>query len=69
VFIRRKERPPSLPVQGLAQGASPLFFPSHPRKRASWPFPPRLPADDLIVKYDQSQLLRLPRPASEIIIG
>ena len=26
-------------------------------------------ADDLIVKYDQSQLLRLPRPASEITIG
>jgi Flp pilus assembly secretin CpaC len=26
-------------------------------------------ADDLIVMYDQSQLLRLPRPASEIIIG
>jgi hypothetical protein len=26
-------------------------------------------ADDLIVKYEQSQLLRLPRPASEIIIG
>jgi Flp pilus assembly secretin CpaC len=26
-------------------------------------------ADDLIVKFDQSQLLRLPRPASEIIIG
>jgi Flp pilus assembly secretin CpaC len=26
-------------------------------------------ADDLIVKYDQSQLLRLPRPATEIIIG
>ncbi len=26
-------------------------------------------ADDLIVKYDQSQLLRLPRPAAEIIIG
>lgn len=26
-------------------------------------------ADDLIVRYDQSQLLRLPRPASEIIIG
>ena len=25
--------------------------------------------DDLIVKYDQSQLLRLPRPAAEIIIG
>jgi Flp pilus assembly secretin CpaC len=24
---------------------------------------------DLIVKYDQSQLVRLPRPASEIIIG
>ncbi len=24
---------------------------------------------DLIVKYDQSQLLRLPRPAAEIIIG
>jgi Flp pilus assembly secretin CpaC len=26
-------------------------------------------ADDLIVKYDQSQLLRLSRPAAEIIIG
>ncbi len=26
-------------------------------------------AEDLIVKYDQSELLRLPRPASEIIIG
>ncbi|NOU08329.1 MAG: hypothetical protein HOO99_19315 [Hyphomicrobiaceae bacterium] len=25
--------------------------------------------DDLIVKYDQSQLIRLPRPAAEIIIG
>lgn len=26
-------------------------------------------AEDLVVKYDQSQLLRLPRPAAEIIIG
>lgn len=26
-------------------------------------------ADDLIVKYDQSQILKLPRPVSEIIIG
>jgi Flp pilus assembly secretin CpaC len=26
-------------------------------------------AADLIVKYDQSQLLRLPRPAADIIIG
>ncbi|WP_045837187.1 pilus assembly protein N-terminal domain-containing protein [Hyphomicrobium sp. 99] len=26
-------------------------------------------AADLIVRYDQSQLLRLPRPASEIIVG
>ncbi len=26
-------------------------------------------ADDLIVRYDQSQLLRLPRPVSEVIIG
>jgi hypothetical protein len=26
-------------------------------------------AGDLVVKYDQSQLLRLPRPASEVIIG
>jgi Flp pilus assembly secretin CpaC len=31
--------------------------------------PAAVAADDLIVKYDQSQLLRLPRPASEIIIG
>jgi hypothetical protein len=26
-------------------------------------------ASDLVVKYDQSQLLRLPRPVAEIIIG
>lgn len=26
-------------------------------------------AGDLMVRYDQSQLLRLPRPASEVIIG
>ena len=26
-------------------------------------------AQDLIVKYDQSQLLRLPRPVAEIVIG
>lgn len=26
-------------------------------------------ADDLIVKFDQSQILKLPRPAAEIIIG
>lgn len=26
-------------------------------------------AEDLVVKYDQSQLLRLPRPVAEIIIG
>ncbi len=26
-------------------------------------------AGDLIVRYDQSQLLRLPRPAAEVIIG
>ena len=30
---------------------------------------PQARADDLIVKYDQSQLLRLSRPAAEIIIG
>jgi Flp pilus assembly secretin CpaC len=29
----------------------------------------RARADDLIVRYDQSQLLRLPRPVAEIIIG
>ncbi len=26
-------------------------------------------AEDLIVKFDQSQILRLPRPAAEIIVG
>ena len=26
-------------------------------------------ANDLIVRYDQSQLIRLPRPATEVIIG
>jgi Pilus formation protein N terminal region len=30
---------------------------------------PAARAEDLIVKYDQSQLLRLPRPAAEVIIG
>jgi hypothetical protein len=29
----------------------------------------RARADDLIARYDQSQLLRLPRPVAEIIIG
>ncbi len=29
----------------------------------------RAQAQDLVVRYDQSQLLRLPRPAAEIIIG
>jgi Flp pilus assembly secretin CpaC len=31
--------------------------------------PARAADDDIIVKYDQSQLLRLKRPAAEIIIG
>jgi len=31
--------------------------------------PPARAAEDLIVKYDQSQLLRLPKPAAEIIVG
>lgn len=30
---------------------------------------PAAKADDLIVRYDQSQLLRMPRPVAEIIIG
>jgi enolase len=30
---------------------------------------PAANAQDLVVKYDQSQLLRLPRPVAEIIIG
>lgn len=30
---------------------------------------PAAHAGDLIVRYDQSQLLRLPRPATEVIIG
>jgi Flp pilus assembly secretin CpaC len=35
---------------------------------AGWTVTPAQAAD-LIVRYDQSQLLRLPRPASEVIIG
>ena len=31
--------------------------------------PPARAAEDLIVKYDQSQLVRLPKPAAEIIVG
>ena len=30
---------------------------------------PSARANDLIVRYDQSQLIRLPRPATEVIIG
>ncbi len=30
---------------------------------------PAQAAEDLIVKYDQSQLVRLPKPAAEIIVG
>lgn len=30
---------------------------------------PTASAEDLVVRYDQSQLLRLPRPVKEIIIG
>jgi hypothetical protein len=36
---------------------------------AAWCQPGPARAGDLIVRFDQSQLLRLPRPASEIIIG
>jgi Flp pilus assembly secretin CpaC len=34
-----------------------------------WAAPHTANAGDLVVRYDQSQLLRLPRPATEIIIG
>ena len=44
-------------VVGLALGALAVLPPSPAH------------AQDLIVKYDQSQLLRLPRPVAEIIIG
>lgn len=30
---------------------------------------PAAQAGDLLVRYDQSQLIRLPRPASEVIVG
>jgi Pilus formation protein N terminal region len=33
-----------------------------------WPVTPAA-ANDLIVRYDQSQLLRLPRPVADIIVG
>ncbi len=33
-----------------------------------WPSSPAA-ANDLIVRYDQSQLLRLPRPVADIIVG
>ena len=36
---------------------------------ALWPAANTASAGDLIVRYDQSQLLRLPRLASEVIIG
>jgi hypothetical protein len=30
---------------------------------------PKAAAEDLIVRYDQAQLLRLPKPVSEVIVG
>lgn len=49
-----------LALLGAAAGiAAMLTSPSHANAQAM----------DLIVKYDQSQILKLPRPASEIIIG
>ena len=56
-------------MQSLAQLAALLSCCSRPVRRS--PAGPLLAqaADDLIVKYDQSQLIRRPRPATEIIIG
>jgi hypothetical protein len=36
---------------------------------AAWSQTGQARAGDMVVRYDQSQLLRLPRPATEIIIG
>ena len=36
---------------------------------AGMPRPPAQPLNDIVVTYDQSQLLPLPAPAAEIIIG
>lgn len=35
----------------------------------AWTAASPVKAGDLVVRYDQSQLLRLPRPATEVIIG
>jgi Flp pilus assembly secretin CpaC len=54
-------------VQRLGQFA--VLFALSAAQALGLAIPAALAADDLIVKYDRSQLPRLPRPASEIIIG
>ena len=51
-----------LALLGAAAGvAAMLMSPLHANAQS--------PTQDLIVKYDQSQILKLPRPVAEIIIG
>ena len=57
----------SLPVSGQSPAKSALLISL--ALVAGWSSTRPALAGDLIVQFDQSQLLRLPRPAAEIIIG
>lgn len=57
MHARRLRTARNLGICAVASGAAFIFFMSSAK------------AEDLIVKYDQSQLLRLSRPVTEIIVG
>lgn len=58
----RASIPPALPAHRFAMLISLALC-------AAWSVPRPATAGDLVVRYDQSQLLRLPRVATEVIIG
>lgn len=59
--------PTSLPALGQSPAKTALLISL--ALVAGWPGTRPAAAGDLVVQFDQSQLLRLPRPAAEIIIG
>jgi hypothetical protein len=61
-------RIPTLPAQGIS-GIGLTFLAAAVALSALSTVPSRSNASELIVKFDQSQIIRLPRPVTEIIIG
>jgi hypothetical protein len=57
VAMQRVRNAPAFAFTSVMFAAAVLFAPQTAR------------ASDLVVRYDQSQLIRLPRPAAEVIVG